>query len=138
MGIAPHQFRQYAVVSRTDEGQGQSPDRPCPQVARHGSQIGHGADRRPDMFQPLAAEGSHRHLTFCPDEERRTQFAFQCHDRLAEWRLRHAQPLSGTTEMQFLCHGKEMVELAQVHLIHSSCDFIASLQYISQPARNSV
>ena len=55
------------------------------------------------------------HLAPVAEQQFHAQFLFQRLDVLRQRRLRHVQPLRGTHEAQFLGHGHEVLQLAQVH-----------------------
>jgi hypothetical protein len=115
LGVAPHQRWQDAVVGRADERQRQIAGL---SIAHPLGQARQAVKRRQDfqnMRKPLLAQGGQADAALGSLEQRRAQVALQAHDRLAERRLGHAQPLRRAAEVQGLSHGDEVAERASVH-----------------------
>ena len=122
-GVAAHQRRQDAVVGRAHERDRQTTGSALAQPLRDLGQGVHPLEHGANVRQPLRAERRQRHASFGPHEERRAQFPFQAHDGLAERRLRHAEPFGGASEVQRLCHRREMPQLPDIH-VHILCVLI--------------
>ena len=114
-GVAAHQGRQDAVIGGAHERDRQTTGSALAQPLRDLGQGVHLLEHGADVRQPLRAERRQRHASFRPHKERRAQFPFQAHDGLAERRLGHAEPFGGASEMQRLCHRREMPQLPDVH-----------------------
>ena len=65
------------------------------------------------LFEQHQAGGCELHTAVAAHEQVRADQRFQLPYLLAEWRLRHAQPLGGATEMQRVGHGEEITQMAE-------------------------
>jgi len=73
-------------------------------------------DRRSGLIEKGSARPSQGEAPVRPVEQADAKFLFQSSDRLAEWRLSHAEPLGCATHVQLVCDGEEMAKVTKFHI----------------------
>ena len=73
----------------------------------------HPGEDRAGFGQEGAAGLGQRHPAAVAQEQAHVHFAFELADLLAQWRLRHAQPLGRAAEVQLVGDGDEIAQMAE-------------------------